>query len=739
MISFLMANYNGSRFLEVAVASALAQRGVEVEVIIADDCSTDDSAKIAMRLAQDDPRVRFVALPCNGGPAAARNAALDAARGEWVAVLDNDDLLAPDRSARLIAEAEACGADMIADDLILFDDAGGQAPHRFLDRHRTGASQWIGLADYCEQTRMHGPRPNLGFLKPMWRRAWLESNELRYDPRLRIAEDDDLILRSLLAEARYRLLPEPLYFYRKHGASISHRLSGDHADRMVAAIGRLDPDMAAQSAPVRKAWRRRAASIRNAAAFSHMIAAIKARNPAGLIALAAAQPAAVALFRQPIGARLARLVPRLGDDGTNRLGPGDVAFISRQRITGANNGSSAYVLALAGAVRDAGLVPHLIQPSPALFGRTPFHRLSGELAVFGSIRTRKAVQIGAWQITHAPEVWLGAAHGMASRLAGKFGMARGWLSERKAPYASSTGWTLADRLFVASHARTPGARPTVLLDYMFQTEALPYLMHPEPRSAIIMHDRFSARAGQFGGGMQDSVALLDEAAEAALLARAHAVIAIQQEEADWVRATVPDTTAILAPMASPVVAAPAVGDARKLLFVGSNTAPNVHGLKWFLDEVWPQVRRAFPDAVLDVAGKVAEAVPDRPEGVRMLGLVPDLAPLYADAGVVISPLLQGSGLKIKLVEALAQGKACVVTSVTFQGVADLLADVVICADQPGPFAAGVVALLDDDRKRLDLAERAHAAAARHFGPEAAFAAFRSWLAEGRISAQRWPQ
>ena len=82
---------------------------------------------------------------------------------------------------------------------------------------------------------MFGASPNLGFLKPMIRRRVLERTGIRYDPSLRIGEDDALIVQLLLAGARYRLMPQAGYFYRKHGSSISHRLSLDHAERMMAS------------------------------------------------------------------------------------------------------------------------------------------------------------------------------------------------------------------------------------------------------------------------------------------------------------------------------------------------------------------------------------------------------------------------------------------------------------------------------------------------------------------------
>ncbi len=731
VISFIIANYNGSQFLGKAVASALAQRNVDVEVIIVDDCSSDDSAQIAQGIAKGDPRVRFFALAANSGPSVARNAALAHAKGEWIAVLDNDDLIHPDRAATLIAEAQASKADMIADNLVLFDDIAATHAHSFLGRSRLEGAQWIGLVDYLEETRMHGRAPNLGFLKPLWRRDWLIRSGLQYDANLRIAEDDDLILRALLAGARYRLLPEPHYFYRKHGASISHRLSPANADKMVEAVDRVAPSFVTQPRAVRSAWAKRSRSIRAARAFVHMIDAIKAGHPAAFCKAVVTAPQALLLFRQPVMAKLRRLTPKRPTDHHRQLGTTDVVFISRQRLVGATNGSSAYLLALAQAVRDSGLKPHLVQPSPSLFGRTPFIKLRSEMDVFSSIRIRGSIRFARWQFAYDPIIWLRALHGVASRLANKAGFARGWLAERKAPYAIATPWTFKDRLFVAQYAR--GAEPpcAVLLDYFFQAEALPYLMEPAVRSAIIMHDRFSARDEQFtAAGQKDSVVAIDQATEIAGLMQADAVIAIQKDEADFVRANVHGTIPILAPMSAKIVNAPQPGSSHEVLFVGSNTAPNVHGLNWFVETVWPIVLAACPDAILLVAGKVADAITIHRPDVRILGLVDDLAPLYTSAGVVISPLMQGSGLKIKLIEALAHGKATVVTSVTLQGVTDLLKDAVLLADEPVAFAKAIIALLQDGQVRAELAAKALDAASQNFGPKKAFAEFSQWLTHG---------
>jgi succinoglycan biosynthesis protein ExoO len=174
-------------------------------------------------------------------------------------------------------------------------------------------------------------------------------------------------------------------------------------------------------------------------------------------------------------------------------------------------------------------------------------------------------------------------------------------------------------------------------------------------------------------------------------------------------------------MAASPVEAPQPGNDRSVLFVGSNTAPNVLGLKWFLEKVWPDVRSALPDCKLQVAGPVRDALAAPPDGVAFLGLVPDLDPLYRAAGVVISPLPVGSGLKVKLIEAMSRGKATVATSATLEGIETLAGAGVTVADAAGDFASAIVQLLGDPGLRERKGAEALDAVRRRFSPEACYA------------------
>lgn len=94
-VSVITPAFNASRFITVAVQSVLAQTFGDLEMLIVDDRSPDNTVEVVRALAQTDARVRLIERKENGGPAAARNTALEQAAGRYVAFLDSDDLWLP--------------------------------------------------------------------------------------------------------------------------------------------------------------------------------------------------------------------------------------------------------------------------------------------------------------------------------------------------------------------------------------------------------------------------------------------------------------------------------------------------------------------------------------------------------------------------------------------------------------------------------------------------------------------
>jgi sugar O-acyltransferase (sialic acid O-acetyltransferase NeuD family) len=99
-VSVAISSFNYGRFLRDCIQSALSQPGVDLDVVVVDDASTDDSVEIAEQFAAADPRVRVIAHATNQGHIATFNEALAAVRGDYVVKLDSDDMLAPDALAR---------------------------------------------------------------------------------------------------------------------------------------------------------------------------------------------------------------------------------------------------------------------------------------------------------------------------------------------------------------------------------------------------------------------------------------------------------------------------------------------------------------------------------------------------------------------------------------------------------------------------------------------------------------
>src|SRR5262245_25673454 len=108
-VSVIVPTRNRRELLPTTLRSALGQRGVDLELLIVDDASDDDTAAAAQALG--DGRIRVIRLDKPSGVSAARNRGAAAAQGEWLAFLDDDDLWAPDKLARQLDAARESGRD----------------------------------------------------------------------------------------------------------------------------------------------------------------------------------------------------------------------------------------------------------------------------------------------------------------------------------------------------------------------------------------------------------------------------------------------------------------------------------------------------------------------------------------------------------------------------------------------------------------------------------------------------
>ncbi len=208
-VSVIVPAYNVTGYLERALDSALAQTMLDLEVIVVDDASEDATFEVARRIAARDPRVRVLQNERNSGPSASRNRAIGTARGEWIALLDGDDAWLPERLEQMMAYAD--NADVISDDVYIVRRSL-MKPNEYefwslLREHGLTFTEprQISLLDFVQH--------DLGPLKPIIRRSFVERHQLTYDPAVCHGEDFVFYFEVLALEARWLQLPHGYYLW----------------------------------------------------------------------------------------------------------------------------------------------------------------------------------------------------------------------------------------------------------------------------------------------------------------------------------------------------------------------------------------------------------------------------------------------------------------------------------------------------------------------------------------------
>ena len=298
-VSVIIATYNVETYVARAIASALTQTGVSLEVIVVDDCSTDRTWETVSVI--DDPRVHALQLPENGGPGVARNAGMALARGDWVAILDADDAFLPGRLRRLLDRAAAAQADIIVDNLQIERQSDGRSFPMFTARHLR--RDWLDLTALIISNARLGGGYNFGYLKPVFSARFLRDAALAYEPALRIGEDYLLLAEALAMGARCAIEPLAGYLYTVRDTSISHRLSLSDVERMAAAdasfVLRHQLDR-----PALQAQRQRTMALVEIHAFIELVQGIKQRDLALVKRAVRHCPSALLLLWRPVCARL---------------------------------------------------------------------------------------------------------------------------------------------------------------------------------------------------------------------------------------------------------------------------------------------------------------------------------------------------------------------------------------------------------------------------------------------------
>ncbi|MBZ4319940.1 glycosyltransferase family 2 protein [Streptomyces huiliensis] len=205
LVSVVMPVHNAAATLGPAVRSVLAQTHTDLELLITDDASTDDSMDLLRDLARQDERVLAKAAPEQGGAGRARNLAMERARGDYVAFLDSDDMWLPEKLERQLAFAKA-------------DDA----PLTYTSYYKMDADYAGEAADFVPNGRVVPARPRVDY-RTLLRRDYIGALTAMYDrtvlgtrlmPEMPKRQDYALWLSILRDGFEARGLTEPLAVYR---------------------------------------------------------------------------------------------------------------------------------------------------------------------------------------------------------------------------------------------------------------------------------------------------------------------------------------------------------------------------------------------------------------------------------------------------------------------------------------------------------------------------------------------
>ncbi len=231
----------------------------------------------------------------------------------------------------------------------------------------------------------------------------------------------------------------------------------------------------------------------------------------------------------------------------------------------------------------------------------------------------------------------------------------------------------------------------LLAEYIWMSRVLP-LLGGDVLKVIDTIDVFSTKRDkvlQFG--IDDWH--LEPEEEARRLRKADIVVAIQEEERAKLAQLVPGGRVVTAGVDFDPIAKAGEPAGRGVLYVASDNPMNRRGLSDFLKFAWPRIRLEVPDAELLVVGKVNPPGIGEAPGVRRMGVVADLRPLYDAARVVINPAVAGTGLKIKTLEAICHFRPVVTWPNGVDGLAAELAALCTTVRDWYEFAHALVDLL----------------------------------------------
>ena len=213
LVSLIIPVYNVEKYVSQCLESAINQTYKNLEIIVVDDCSTDNSKEICLEYANKDSRIKFIQNSTNKGPSYTRNIALDESDGEWIAFLDSDDWIDKDAIERLLSFSIKNDVDIaMFPAKIVVDEKTTETAYRYYDKTRLLEKDEVIKKVLTDEI---GGQQCVKFYK---RKCWAD---LRF-PIGRLYEDLAISYMPFIKACKIGYYDEPFYNYRMNPNSISH-------------------------------------------------------------------------------------------------------------------------------------------------------------------------------------------------------------------------------------------------------------------------------------------------------------------------------------------------------------------------------------------------------------------------------------------------------------------------------------------------------------------------------------
>lgn len=220
-LSILIPVFNTELYLSQCLDCVCNQTLKDIEIICVNDCSTDNSWAILEEYAKKDSRIKLINFTENKGAAAARNAGIDVAKGEYIGFVDSDDFVDLDFYEKLYTKAKETGADVVKGKIV-----------QYLENGNLSVLPW----DDNDEIKKHKSSFIYGFTTAIYRLKLILDKNIRFPDFLVNFEDPYFLIKYISLCNKVEFSDNSFYYYRYNTSSITHNLNMLEYEKAALAI-----------------------------------------------------------------------------------------------------------------------------------------------------------------------------------------------------------------------------------------------------------------------------------------------------------------------------------------------------------------------------------------------------------------------------------------------------------------------------------------------------------------------